>query len=231
MKIGICDDELIVREILMEKIEACLKILGGEAEIIPFISGAAVLPKSKTLDILFLDIEMPEMDGIKVGKMMHQRNPKCKIIIATSKAERIKEGFYIQAHRFITKPFLEEEIKEAIESCMKASIGKKTIVVYENRIPYEVMQCDIKYVEAYDSYCEFGIGKERMRKETSLQKLEELLEQEIFCRVSRKYIVNLLLIETYMEGVVETGGKRIEVSRRNRKIFEKRYYECDLKYR
>ena len=111
LKIGICDDEQIVSEILKRKVEICLREAGVQAEITLFSQGQDLFETGEDLDILFLDIEMPEMDGIEVGKKLRQKGNDCKIIVATSMVERFKEAFYIDAFRFVTKPFEMEEIR------------------------------------------------------------------------------------------------------------------------
>ena len=111
LKIGICDDEQIVSEILKRKVEICLREAGVQAEITLFSQGQDLLETGEDLDILFLDIEMPEMDGIEVGKKLRQKGNDFKIIVATSMVERFKEAFYIDAFRFVTKPFEMEEIR------------------------------------------------------------------------------------------------------------------------
>lgn len=67
------------------------------------------------MDILFLDIEMPGEDGIQTGKRLRERGSECKIIMATSMAERFKEGYHIGASRFVTKPFDQEEVEEELD--------------------------------------------------------------------------------------------------------------------
>ena len=70
LKIGICDDEQIVRDILRKKVEVCLNEAGVQAEIIFFQQGLDLLETGEDIDILFLDIEMPEMDGHRLTKLV-----------------------------------------------------------------------------------------------------------------------------------------------------------------
>ena len=92
IKIGICDDEPIVCEILKKKVSVCLAETNTEAEIECFYSGKELLDNSKKTDILFLDIEMPKLDGIETGKKLRENGKDCKIIVATSRVDRFKEG-------------------------------------------------------------------------------------------------------------------------------------------
>lgn len=81
LKIGICDDEQIVSEILKRKVEICLREAGVQAEITLFSQGQDLLETGEDLDILFLDIEMPEMDGIEVGKNCVKRETTVKLLL------------------------------------------------------------------------------------------------------------------------------------------------------
>ena len=68
---------------------------------------------------------MPQMDGIDVGKEILRQNPGCRIIIASGEWERFKEGYVIRAVRFVTKPFDEEEIAEALAEASNMAYVEK----------------------------------------------------------------------------------------------------------
>ena len=70
-----------------------------------------------------------------------------------------------------------------------------------------------------------------MRTEQSLSSLENELNGQFFYRVSREYLVNLTFIEAYNKGTILIGEKKIRVSRRKKKEFEKAYREYDLNFR
>ncbi|NLK76986.1 MAG: response regulator [Clostridiales bacterium] len=105
IKIGICDDEKIVLSVLGTLVKQSLEELEEGGKIINFHSGEELLEEVEKLDVLFLDIEMPGLDGIEVGSQIQKRNLDCKVIMATSRQDRFKEAFKINAFRFITKPF------------------------------------------------------------------------------------------------------------------------------
>ena len=170
LMIGICDDEEIILEKLQELVEQTVRRKGLEYEILAFSSGEALLLQAGNLEIVFLDIDMPGLDGIETGLRLRQINPTCTIIMATGMEERYKEAFYVQAIRFVTKPFICLEIEEAIDACLKRRIGSKTVEAYRNRNPYQVCQRDIVYVSSYGSYVELMVRGKRFRKEVSMEK-------------------------------------------------------------
>lgn len=225
IKIGICDDEQIVRELLKQKVEICLREAGVRADILFFQRGQELLETEEDLDILFLDIEMPEMDGIEAGKKLRQKGNNCKIIVATSMVERFKEAFYIDAFRFVTKPFEMEEIREALRETFIAAGGNQTIEVYKNREKYNILCRDILYIEATESSVEFMLKDGKYRKESSLTELEKKLEGNTFFRINRQCIVNIAQIEHYEKGVILINGDAKKVSQRKKKEFQNAYRE------
>ena len=70
-----------------------------------------------------------------------------------------------------------------------------------------------------------------MRTEKSLNRLEEELDKRLFFRISREYLVNFAYVDSYSNGVAIVGEERLQVSRRNKKEFERLYREYDLYYR
>lgn len=235
LRVGICDDEPLITETLQRTILEIADKNGWEISISCFESGKALLEAVDTLEAVFLDIDMPELDGIETGKGIGERNQECKIIMATGREDRYKDAFRIQAFRFVTKPFDEREIEEALQAVINTQIGMKVIELYEKRKSYQISQRDILYITAYDGYSEFVVsGRDAnriLRKDCSLLELEQELSIELFFRVSRQYIVNLGKITEYAKGSIHIQGKKILVSRRRKKEFEQAYLEYDLKYR
>lgn len=235
LRVGICDDEPLIIETLQRTILEIADKNGWEISISSFGSGKALLEAVDTLEAVFLDIDMPELDGIETGKRIGERNPACKIIMATGRSDKYKDAFRIQAFRFVTKPFDEDEIEEALQAVINTQIGLETIELYEKRNSYQIPQRDISYITAYGGYSEFVVsGRDTnriLRKDCSLLELEQELSKELFFRVSRQYIVNLGKITEYAKGSIHIQGKKILVSRRRKKEFEQAYLEYDLKYR
>lgn len=231
LKIAICDDEKIIIDELYEMINEILQNYKYYNQIMIFQNGEGLLEEAENLDIVFMDIEMPDKDGLQLGQQLKERNPKCKIIMATGMVERFKEAFHIRAHRFVTKPFDKEEVEEALISAIdECNIGS-SIEVYCQRNRYNILQEDIQYVEAYNGYTEFEVDGNRFRKEISLAELENILSDILFVRVDRKYIVNLRYVQAYSSDTFMIGDKAFSISRRNRKDFERKYIEFDLRYR
>ncbi len=223
IKIGLCDDEDIMRRKLHEVICECLVELKIEAEIYTYSSGKDVILDSEELDLLFLDIKMPDMDGIETGYALRKQGFGGKIIMASSVVERFKEAFTIQAFRFVTKPFEKSEILYVLQSYMNTRLGMQQIKVFKNRNKFMFQQKSVLYVYSCNSEVEIYLDKGIFRKKSSLSEMEGVLDNRLFYRVSKQYIVNMSRINSYQKGIITIRGTEIKVSVRRKKEFEKAY--------
>lgn len=232
-RIAICDDENVIIEELRQMVTEILKDSPNEdSRIEVFQNGEGVLDSAENIDIVFMDIEMPGCDGLQLGKRIKEINPKCKVIMATGMVERMKEAFYIHAHRFVTKPFVKEEIEEALLTAIEECKEGSYIEVQHQRNTYSIPQQDIQYLEAFSGEVEFEVnGGQRFRKKVSLVELEDVLDDALFARPERKYIVNLLYVKSYANDRFMIEDREFSISRRNKKEFERKYIEFDLKHR
>ncbi len=229
--IGICDDQPeVLRELQKILCEICME-KEIEKEIRAFTDGNEMLEHIEEIQVAFLDIEMPQMDGIELGKKIKERNPKCKVIMATGMVERFKEAFHIQALRFVTKPFAKGEVKEALEVAVEGLFFTKNVEGYAERNRFEIPEEEIEFIRAYNGYSELCVGGKRFRRECSLLELEEILNDHLFARINRDIILNLSFVEHYNEEKVGVGKKEFRISRRRKKEFERKYMDFDLKYR
>ena len=231
LRVGICDDEVIFLEKLKGMVSSCLDEMGEDYSLSCFEDGEAVIRAAEELDIIFLDIEMPQMDGIAVGKQLQRVNRDCKIVIASSRIERFKEAFHINALRFVTKPYQSEEIYDALQTMIARRLGLQSIEVFTGRKRYTVTQRSIKYIVAYNGYVEIKAGEHVFRKEASLNEMEECLDKTLFFRIHKKYLINLLWVEQYDNNTVRLEEKEFPISRRKCKEFDTKYMDFDINYR
>lgn len=225
IRIGICDDEKLIAEKLRRIVSECLSELGHDAEIFIFLSGKSLLKKITELEVVFLDIKMKGLDGYETGKYIRKLNPDCRIIMETGEFDRFEKAFEIGAIRYIRKPFDKEKIKEALNKVFGGFVGMEKIEVYRERNRYEFEQRRIKYIRAYNGYTEYYIGKDVFRNELSLNEVELQLDNRLFYKVSRQYVINMEEVERKKDGRIYIDENEIHISRRRKGEFEKAYMD------
>ncbi len=230
--VGLCDDE----EYVCDSVYKILKNYGNEHQIeIEFIyynSAKLLLEKRDMLDVLFLDIEMPKMDGIKAGMKLRDWNIDYKIIMLTVREDRFRDAFKIGAFRFVSKPINEVEFCLAINDVIDAMSINRSVIAYRDNVAFEISQKDILYIEANSSSSLIYTRDCEYRSEQSLKAWSNLLDKRFFFQSHRSYIVNMSKIENVQGNTIYlVTGDRILVSRRLRTSFLKAYMMYDTRWR
>lgn len=120
MRILICDDDILITEQLTKYITEFFYIKQlKEPQIVCFDNGEALLKDKEEKDVVFLDIEMPGISGISVGKKLKEKNANIIIFIITSFMEYLDEAMRFQVFRYLSKPIekqrLFRNLKDAFE--------------------------------------------------------------------------------------------------------------------
>lgn len=229
IKIGICDDEAVLHN-QVKKIVSEYDF-GVVAEIIDFMSGSELLEYGEYIDILLLDICMPEMDGIEVGHLLKKQRNIGKVIMLTSLTERFQEAFEIEAYRFVIKPIEPQKLIKAIEDAIKAFVGNEMIEVYFENKKYSFQQNEITYISKHQSRTELVIGKEVFQSTWTLSEWITLLDDRMFFQIHKSHIVNLSMISKITDKIYLISGEVLPVAKRRKNELLQKYMEYDLRYR
>lgn len=238
LRIAFCDDELIAIEQLKKIVKAYLMQRNFEFQFYCFQSGEELLESSVIMDILFLDIDMPKMNGMEVGEKYRIINRDCKIIMATAQEEIQKDVFNMLPFHYTTKPFEKEEICSCLEKAIEniqSMLGNKKITVYKNRNMRIVKERQIIYFKAEFGYLTVKIDgdEDYYRMTSSLSKIVKEIDQGIFCEASRQYAINL----AYVTGIenkadsIKLGKETMKLSKGCKKQFLEGLQQYDLNYR
>jgi two-component system LytT family response regulator len=185
-------------------------------------------------DLLFLDVQMPEMDGFDVLEMLSGTLPAA-IIFVTAYDQYALRAFEAGALDYLLKPFDNVRFDLAVERAKKKiAAGRGTMHKIE-RIAVRnagevafVKIAEIDWIEAADYYSRLHVATKTHMLRRSIAELESELDPAVFCRVHRSSIVNLDRVrglKVSEEGeyhVVLENGERVRLSRRYRKQFDQR---------
>lgn len=187
------------------------------------------------VDIVFLDINMPELDGISLGKILTKLNPNIKIIFITAYRDYAAEAFEIKAFDYLLKPYSEKRITEVLNNLTMIKdnsptkevekINKVTVFLDEKMV---VLSLDeIYYIEVSEKESLVYTQNEIYTSKLKISKWEEILPKNKFYRTHRAYIVNLDKIkevEPWFNGTfvlkIQDLKFKVPVSRNNIKEFK-----------
>lgn len=222
MKIAICDDDEKYCSHIYKLINqyAELHDLGFDVNIFTSVEVLESAMQIVGYDLLFLDIEMPDISGIAFKNKLLLQHNRTWIVFVTHHEELMHEAFGVNVLGFAKKEHLDEQILWHLDLMLKLWIrdyhieGKfhsRDIVHIHSEKEYSILEC-------------YNNKREYIR--SSLRSLEKSLEEVDFVRASRSSLVNLKYIEEIKDNVCYTEfGTEIHVSRRCMKKLQEKFLE------
>ena len=199
MQIAICDDEVSMVQILEEKIKELLP----DAVIDKYLSGDELIASGSKPDILFLDIQMPGMDGMETAKMLRQDNEDMILIFVTAAEEYVFQAFDVGAFHYLVKPFSDEKLKEVVTKAVhnikrssRLEKDEKYIMVQTAGSHIKIFLRDIVYAEVYNRKVIIHTRSTDIEYYGKLQELSDMAGADFF-RTHRAYLVHFKYVEKY----------------------------------
>ena len=220
--IAIVEDDDKEAGLLEEQLRRYEKETGAEYRVVRFSDAIAFLTGySADYDIVFMDIEMPDLDGMTAAKKLREVDPEVILVFVTNMAQYAVEGYEVSAMDFMVKPVRYDNLKLKLERAEKKLEGKgedRFLVRGKNG---SVVICvpDIRYVEVTDHMLTFYTNEGAIKVTGSLKEIEKRLEGRDFSRANSCYLVNLKYVTGASDGMVTVGGDRLSISRARRKSF------------
>jgi DNA-binding LytR/AlgR family response regulator len=195
-KIAICDDTEIDRNFIKDIVTDWANKSGVKPDIHMFSSAEEFLfeyEDCKDYQILLLDIEMGQMDGVSLAKELRKTNDSAQIVFITGYSDYIAEGYEVSALHYLMKPVREEKLSEVLDRAV-SKLGKdeKALMLESGGETNLVPIYRIKFIDVRGNYTTVHADKEYTIKKT-LSDVEKELDER-FYRVGRSCIVNLTQI-------------------------------------
>lgn len=222
IRVAVCDDEKYMAGAVKKMAADFFRAQNIETVIEVFLSGKELLKYEKTIDILFLDIQMKETDGMETARILRRRGFKGYLIFITVLRETVFEAFEVQAYDYLVKPIEQSRFQKTMERVLASmqSAGEANLLVqrgYESRlVPFEqIIFCEIIDRKVYLHLTSFEIVDYYDR----IENLETKLDGRFF-RCHRSFLINLQYLRSYKnQTAYMEGGKQIPVSRLRSKEF------------
>ena len=149
IRIAICEDEKDTQLLIEDYIHNILKNINIEYEIQKYDLGEELLESNlKDIDILLLDIQMGQINGMDTARKIREVDNKMEIIFITSLIDYVQEGYEVRAYRYLLKPIELEELKKHLLTCIKEIENKNSYILIKNKSnTYKIYSNEIKYIE------------------------------------------------------------------------------------
>jgi DNA-binding LytR/AlgR family response regulator len=210
----IVDDEPLARSFLERYCEK-----NGNLEVAGSFPSAIIaleFLKLNEIDILFLDVEMPDITGFQ---MLDQLQYMPKIILTTSKTDYAFDAFQYNVADYLKKPFTFNRFQEAVSKVIDKDVVTKTEAKQDDiyiksegkftRLNYH----DILYIESVGDYVKYITNSKHYLTHSTLKAVEEKMNRDHFMKVHRSYIVNLHKIKDIQDYSLVIEGKVIPISK------------------
>lgn len=227
MRILICDDNADYLNELKAHVEEYMKNHYINAKFYDTVSPKEILEGDTAYDIAFLDIQMPEIDGITLAKELKRRNGKVILFFVTAFEEYQDDAMNLQIFRFFEKPFDVNRLYASLDKAMEyIDESYVDIFLYENGEYKRVLVDDIVYIRKDNRKVIIltDDGQEYISQK-NIDAWIDRLPNTFFYQVHKSFIINLHYVTKYSYAEVYLKGSiRISVATRKRSEFHKYWF-------
>jgi DNA-binding LytR/AlgR family response regulator len=232
IRCAIIDDEFLARQYLKDYVSKIpfLELKGDFNSPLKVID----LLKSKAIDLLFLDIHMPDISGLDFLKSLENQP---FIILTTAYKEFALEGYELNVADYLLKPFSFERFLKAVNKVAdlvemkrqiddtagsdtnlpKTQIHEEYLIIRADRKYYKISYDDLIYIQGQKAYVTFYTKQQPITALVALKELEEKLPADRFVRIHKSYIVSVNKIQTLEGNSIEIARKFLPIGKSYRK--------------
>lgn len=193
MNIAICDDERKICELYSEKVAAITNSISIVSDITLFTTPVKLLSSLSNInyDIILLDIDMPDMDGMQAAHEMERMNCEALLIFITNQDALVYKSFKYHPFGFIRKSHIDEELGQVItQAATKVYAKRKRFCFRLESGLVSLLISDILYFEADGNYLKVRTNEHTYRFRSTITKAEVELSSHGFVRIHKGFLLN-----------------------------------------
>lgn len=222
INIAICDDEQVILNSIQKLVTDFFHSRNIEIKVFLFSSGEEILGIGKDIDILFLDIQMKQLNGIETARKIRSKGYKGFLIFITVLKEMVFQSFEVQPFDYLLKPIKYDNFQKTMERLMLSmkSADKENLLIQRGSESSIVSFGEIVFCEIIDRKVYLHLkSAEVIDYYDRIDNLEKKLDNRFF-RCHRSYLINLQYLISYKNGFAHmVENHQIPVSRLRSKEF------------
>ncbi len=228
MNIAIVDDCLQDLNVLKDHIQQYQKEHEVSLEVTSFTSGKEFLDSNRDFDVVFLDIEMPEPDGLKTARILRERDKSVPIIFETNMANYALKGYEVNAMDFIVKPVVYSSFQDRFSRAIAFARTQEKKVVMVNGKDDEIVCIytkDIHYIEKEKNYTFYHTAYGTYNKRQTLEQAISSFSGYTLLQASSGLFINPNYLEKILPTSIIVGGEEMPLARRRKQKFIEEYMQ------
>ena len=227
VQIGICDDSMDD----IKALSAVLLAYDRSFQLSAFFNGEALLralsEQKVKFDIIFLDIYMPEQNGIEIARKIRANMKNVKIIFVSSSNDHYPEAFDVFAFNYLLKPIEPEKVISVVITALddNGRERRQTLSFTYKAKAYKVLCRDIMYIESKDKMVYFHMENKNIMQ--CYERLDEILKKlppDYFVRCHQSFVVNIYHVNEMEENHFRINSDVINISRKYLKSSKDKYF-------
>lgn len=228
IRIAVCEDHTIEKEIVKKLLKKYAEQRQIQLHVEYFSSGIQYKEhwtEADEPDILLLDIEMPEFDGIQLKEYLQEKRSKSKILFITSHTESVWDAFGENVYGFLKKPMDEKKFEELMDKMISALQREYGQAFVDEKTGEKIIPNQILWVRSQGQYSKVQMENGEKFSNLSLAEWEEKMKGNTFFRVHRSFIVNLKHIAKITDEIKMDNGTIVPIARRRKAVLKDTYKE------
>lgn len=220
LKCIVIDDEELARKLIESYIEKLdfLTVAGSFENPLDAMN----LLKKETIDVVFLDIQMPQIKGTDFAKLIP---PTANIIFTTAYSDYALEGFELSATDYLLKPIGFDRFLKAVQKINTQNTPiQDSITVKSGYDLFKLKFDEITHIESDSEYAVFHADSKKVMSLQSLKSLEKTLDPAVFIRVHRSFIINKTKVTSLKSRDLFLGTIQIPVSDSYYEVIRKKLF-------
>lgn len=222
LSIAVCDDEAIECANMARKIKDILEEMKIPCIVRTFFHGKELLQALESFDIVFLDIIMDELDGMKTAQIFREKASDKILIFVSSSRKYVFEAYDVEAFWYMLKPVDDGKLKRVLQKAVRKteSHAQEFILVSRERQKRKLFLDDIYYFEIKGRIVDVHGTEGIFTYYERIGALEDKLREKGFFRCHKSYLVNLKYVDGYnRQEVILENGETIVIAKRRYEEF------------